>query len=311
MGLCECSVDRTSAMFPRVCVVLLFLVPAVAAENSRCKAFCDRALKLCTGGDASYDSPDECMDSCAKFSTSKSSGFREFVNDDSLSCREFWLDRIDKMLKEQKMVHPGTCDYAAVGGGMCDNSVPHNCDAYCGQMSEEGDCGPGKWVYPDPEACQKRCQAFKQAPTDSMRGDSLQCRLLYINIGEQSTYPKAKPEFCPNAGAESAMCKDGAQHDTCEDYCAWNTKFCGSNETSTDCLQYCRALNPTQRACHLKYVAVAARCTVPAVPCYHRTVCMDPTGKTGFEEAPNGPAPAMGQRGEDDGADEAGEDDEL
>ena len=42
-----------------------------------------------------------------------------------------------------------------------------------------------------------------------MRGDSLQCRILYINIGEQSQLADAKSKFCPNAGVTSGMCKAG------------------------------------------------------------------------------------------------------
>ena len=65
----------------------------------------------------------------------------------------------------------------------------------------------------------------------------------------------------------------------CEDYCDWNSDFCtspetsGSHETIQECLSYCQNLNPEQLKCHLKYVAVAARSTVPQVPCMHREAC--------------------------------------
>ena len=60
------------------------------------------------------------------------------------------------------------------------------------------------------------------------------------------------------------MCKaPPAGHDSCTDYCDLNAKFCKSQEGTDKCLAYCRALSPEAKACHLRYVAIAGRCTVP------------------------------------------------
>merc|ERR1711871_257242 len=212
----------------------LFIAAAVVASTvaedraTRCKSFCDRAMKHCRGDDAAYDDRAECD-------------------------RECWLTRIEQMIEQSGRIAPGTCDYVAVGGGMCDASVPHDCDAYCGQISSQGDCGRGPWNFRRHEDCSAACAKYKQdAPTDSMRGDSLQCRILYLNIGEQSMYHNAKQEFCPHAGEKSKMCSDSSLFaaSPCEDYCDWDDKFCGPHRASQSerkaCLTHCRALSPEQ-----------------------------------------------------------------
>jgi len=260
-----------------------------AALDERCKTFCSTALKHCTGDDASYDSMAECHEKCPTFPRTQTTPYRDIQGGDSLPCREFWLSVVEKMKEKHGSIAPGTCDYLAQGGGMCDNSVSHECEAYCGQIDADGDCGRGPWNMKHGE-CLQACKGFKNDPklTDSIRGDSLQCRIYYINVGEQSKYPNAKQAFCPFAGKASTMCKEPpAGHDSCTDYCDLNAKFCKSSEGGDKCLSYCRALSPEAKACHLRYVAIAGRCTSPEIPCHHRQVCNE--GKDmaglGFETA--------------------------
>jgi len=271
-----------------------------APPSPRCSSFCDRALGTCKGDDAAYDNLDDCLTSCGKFPnvTMDIATGGNIVGGDTLECREFYLTRAEKALKLYGGVPAGMCDYTAVGGGMCDNSVSHSCEGYCSQLTGEGDCGPGPWHYSDMEACLAVCKDFAPGVTDSMRGNSLACRILYINIGEQSVYggggELAKKEFCPHAAGTSVMCSDNTppQSTQCTDYCEWSAKFCHghgiANETNEQCLSYCQALDANERACHLKYVAVAARSTVPEVPCHHREVCPSATGKprSTFESVP-------------------------
>jgi len=288
-----------------VACLLLACSGAYGVEGTACPEFCQRALKICKGHDAPFDSMDECLQRCPTFPTQQSTPYADILGDNSLPCRQFWLRRVEMVLAETGSIPPGLCDYMAEGGGMCDASVPHSCDGYCGQMvGDEGDCGEGPWSYRDEKSCIKACKSFPRGQPDSMRGNSLECRLLYINIGEQSAYPKAKPEFCPFAGKDSAMCSDGAEVEECADYCEWNAKFCRSDESTEGCLAYCKKLPAEQRACHLKYVAAAARCTSPDVPCFHRQVCTAPPGKPlGFEGAPIWPTATAPSEPADDDAD--------
>jgi len=268
-------VSKESAVSALV-VFGLCVLSAQAAPKARCEAFCKKAAGLCKGEDAAYDNMADCLTSCGKSSVP---AVGDIVGANSLPCREFWIARVAAQKEATGFIPPGLCDYAAEGGGMCDPSVAPNCDAYCGQLGPEGDCGRGSWNQPE-QQCEAACRGFKQAATDAMRGDSLQCRILYINIGEQSQLADAKSKFCPNAGVTSGMCKAGKpEKSECQDYCDWNKDFCASpettrsHETTPECLSYCRNLNPEQLKCHLKYVAVAARSTVPQVPCMHREAC--------------------------------------
>jgi len=201
---------------------------------------------------------------------------------------------------------------------MCDPSVPHTCESYCQQLGRDGDCGKGPWNPKSFGACEAACKLFGRAPIDSMRGDSLECRILYENIGEQSVLPNAKKLFCPNAAVKSKMCQAGAAEQTkCEDYCDWNLKFCSFSVTETrgQCLAYCHSLDDTQLSCHIKYVAVAARSTVPQVPCMARQACAAAPSErlTVFASAPYVPLPER-RRGidqNDEGSsDEEGSDEE-
>lgn len=287
---------------------------AATETTPRCKKFCERALSKCKGHDASFDSMDECYEKCPTFPTTQATPYRDIQGGNGLPCREFWLDVVEKMSGDFGFISPGTCDYLAEGGGMCDNSVAHDCGSYCGQLSEEGDCGQGPWNMEE-SACMKACKGYKNDPklTDSLRGDSLQCRIYYVNVGEQSRYPGAKKAFCPHAGHKSEMCKaPPADHDSCMDYCDLNAKFCSSKEGIDKCLSYCRGLSPEAKACHLRYVAIAGRCTVPEVPCYHRKVCNEAKEMNGLGfEAAKLIKPAVMPSSDEDSPPEMGEEEEV
>eukprot|EP00656_Telonema_subtile_P049219 TRINITY_DN6067_c0_g2_i1.p1 TRINITY_DN6067_c0_g2~~TRINITY_DN6067_c0_g2_i1.p1 ORF type:complete len:301 (-),score=57.45 TRINITY_DN6067_c0_g2_i1:190-1092(-) len=250
--------------------LLLLALSATAASTSRCETFCTRALGLCKAEDAAYDSMKECLDACPKWDADTAP---DIIGDNTLGCREFWLDRVENTMKQVGKLPPGLCDYIAEGGGLCDPSVPYNCDAYCGQLGAEGDCGQGPWNAEE-EECNTACEQFPRGTKDSIRGNSLECRILYVNIGEQSSMPGAKGKYCPHSGIKSDMCTAPADgHHACDDYCEFNKDFCGSTETTEECSQYCRALDKDALKCHMKYVAVAGRCTEEDVPCAHRAAC--------------------------------------
>lgn len=271
--------------------------------SARCNSFCDTIVEVCTGEDECFGTKEQCMAECAGWDQGGAKG--EVVGNNTLHCRQFYLDVVRKVRSPR-----GICDYACSGGGMCDNSVPLTCDGYCRHMVQPGgDCGEGPFLFDTPEQCAEACNTMSDGPLDTLR-DTLQCRVLFINIGEQSQYPRAKEELCPQAGATvvvtvaeggigKAYCvgsgkEEPAAEEQCETYCSWMAKFCpadlhptASATDAAECKQKCLAL-PRSGApgdatgntlqCRMKFVAVAARSTLPEIHCAHDMLCVDGGG---------------------------------
>ena len=165
---------------------------------------------------------------------------------------------------------------------MCDPSVPFNCDNYCRQMvGAGGDCGPGPWLYPTSEACLARCRQFSRGPEDTL-GDTLECRVWAINVGEQSLVDGAKALYCPNAGASGgSLCTDAVRDGSvsqCSLYCKLRRQFCPARYlvaggAYSGCGAQCAAYSAGELACRMKHVLIAARSTVPEIHCDHDTLC--------------------------------------
>jgi hypothetical protein len=138
---------------------------------------------------------------------------------------------------------------------MCDASVEYSCEGYCRSVvGADGDCGAGPWQFPSQAQCMQQCTGYRGAAVDSLFGDSLQCRVFYLNLAEQSLFPNKQSLYCPNTGASGGrLCADDPalgpeRRGGCEVYCALMERFCTAEQgaqqfpTPGECLQYCRSL---------------------------------------------------------------------
>eukprot|EP00746_Dinoflagellata_sp_MGD_P001969 gnl/MRDRNA2_/MRDRNA2_103783_c0_seq1.p1 gnl/MRDRNA2_/MRDRNA2_103783_c0~~gnl/MRDRNA2_/MRDRNA2_103783_c0_seq1.p1 ORF type:complete len:335 (-),score=44.57 gnl/MRDRNA2_/MRDRNA2_103783_c0_seq1:133-1137(-) len=259
--------------------------PLNAPAEEYCDDFCGRLQRLCRGDDQCYSSVDFCKTRCRFWS--KGGKIGEIVGNNTLHCRNFWLDAVEQFAHEDLRI-AGLCDYTCDGGGMCEPSVVFDCSDYCSMMADPkgGDCGPGPWQFKSEDDCMKSCKQYRRGVIDTL-DDTLECRILAINIGEQSVYPQAIEQFCPSAGASGgAFCTSDAMANPCRTYCSWMEKFCGQPaDENYNCLQTCEAWPRTGSPgdtsgntlqCRLKYMAVAARSTIPEIPCEHESLCVDP-----------------------------------
>lgn len=290
-----CQASLAVEWFAVVTAGFMIQAPQVDAWSSEapaeqyCDEFCSRVQRLCTGEDQCFSSEEKCKRKCEHWSRSGYIG--EIVGNNTLHCRTFWLDAVEQFAHAEIVIQ-GLCDYACEGGGMCDPSVPFDCTSYCAQMTEpdRSDCGPGPWNFNSKKDCLSYCTQAKRGVRDTL-DDTLECRILAINIGEQSLYSKSQMEFCPSAGASGGkFCKSDVMDQPCKLYCDWMDKFCGyrpSQQTynQEDCLSICEgwprtgSLGDTQGntlQCRLKYMAVAARSTVPEIACNHDLLCKEP-----------------------------------
>lgn len=153
--------------------------------------------------------------------------------------------------------------------------------------AKKGDCGKGPWNPTDRMSCISVCRMWPAGATDDLVGNTLACRLHYVNAAEQSLVRGAKKLFCPNAALDGGgACTSAAIALGCKDLCTKLEQSCkpgrdtgienGIFPTTSDCLKSCEELQPDTAptlagptiGCFAKYVAVATRCTAPAVPCH-------------------------------------------
>ena len=129
----------------------------------RCKRYCTRHARLCTGKDVCYGPRDtgRCMRSCMTLDGGgRAGGIAGGARNSgpgagNLHCMSFFLDVV-----ERSRVQEGVCDYACDGGGMCDASVAHECGAYCDQMA----AGPGNH-----DCCPEKKQEHHNARSERRR----------------------------------------------------------------------------------------------------------------------------------------------
>ena len=170
------------------------------------------------------------------------------MGNNTLHCRQSYLDVVAKT-----GVTHGICDYACKGGGMCDASVPFNCKSYCSHMVQgmDGDCGEGVFLFPT-----VACTAFASDGVVDVLADTLQCRILFIDIGQQSQYPLTKQGLCPQAGV-AATGKGTA-------FCAGN----GQSPPEEQCATYSTVIgctNSVRRGNSTTLVTVTTPCATQCV----------------------------------------------
>lgn len=258
----------------------LALLQADAQPPQSCGEFCTRVVKRCTGEDSAYDTIKVCRSRCSKWKLGVPG---DIVGNNTFHCRAFWLDYAESPAGKKQR---GVCDYAAEGGGLCDASVEHSCGAYCDAMSRKGDCGKGPWNPTNRNSCISACRMWPAGTTDDLVGNTLACRLHYVNAAEQSLVRGAKKLFCPSAALDGGgACTSASIAPNCTGLCAKLEQICRPGRdtgiensiftTTPDCINACEELQPDTApslsgptiGCIAKYVAVATRCTAPAVPC--------------------------------------------
>ena len=227
----------------------------------RCKLFCQHQAELCTGEHACY-LPSEttgragrCIKTCLAMDGGGLPG--DIVGTpkgENMNCLFYWLN-----LVRETGVQSGLCDYACPGGGMCGPSTEHTCPAYCDQMtvgpgthaccSSSDECGKPDadrnppFFFKKRQACLSACRGFGRGPADVF-ADTLECRLLFLGIAEQSVATfgarSAKGFACPHAGRDwlhqRHFCSNrftdvpglhgAAKRIQCKVYCGWMGDAC-------------------------------------------------------------------------------------
>jgi len=259
----------------------LALLSTEAKPPQSCDDFCTRVVKRCKGADSAYTTVKECQRRCATWKLGVPGAI---AGNNTFHCRAFWLDYAESPAGKKQ---PGVCDYAAEGGGLCDASVEHTCGAYCDAISRKGDCGKGPWNPTNRESCISVCGTWPAGTIDDLVGNTLACRLHYVNAAEQSLVRNSRNLFCPNAALDGGgACTPAASTPGCKDLCAKVQQSCRPStetgiessifSTTSECLNACADLQPDTAptllgptvGCFAKHVAVATRCTAPAVPCH-------------------------------------------
>ena len=106
----------------------------------RCQRYCTAHWRLCQGEDVCYSRSNADSTRCMRECMARDGGGRigalvgaahnlRSSEHGNLHCQAFWLDVVRRSGTQR-----GLCDYACGGGGMCDASVPHTCEAYCAQV---------------------------------------------------------------------------------------------------------------------------------------------------------------------------------
>lgn len=84
----------------------------IEPSSPGCARFCDFVMNFCQKEQTAWHSLNNCLEKCADFSTTSSSlPYRDIIGDNSLQCREFWMDRIERSLVETGQIPDGMCDY--------------------------------------------------------------------------------------------------------------------------------------------------------------------------------------------------------
>lgn len=166
-----------------------------------CADYCAAVMSSCTGDDAQYASPEECLSFCALLPlgmTGESKG-------DSVACRQFYAGSAAKTDNTY-------CAAAGpFGGGTCGDRCPIFCE-----LTQSACLGGGESGAPPPYAsysdCQTACVSYGyvdggldgggESTTGPDGGNTLNCRLFYlreaVSMGAMG---------CENLGVDSPACK--------------------------------------------------------------------------------------------------------
>jgi len=151
-----------------------------------CTSYCTANIATCTGANSQWGSMQNCLDTCAKWTTGAASD----TSGDTLGCRVYHTTAAE-MDPTTHCVHAGPS-----GGGMCGAST---CATFC--PLEDALC-PGQ--YPAGSDCATTCPTIATNPpfsaNDTGKND-IECRFYHLTAA--STDPTT---HCPHTAAVSAVC---------------------------------------------------------------------------------------------------------
>jgi hypothetical protein len=157
-------------------------------EDPLCQEYCDGLFAACSGSNAQYDSPSECLEVCA---TLRRDGQDGDVEGDTIQCRIYHAGVAATTDPGFHCAHAGQ-----TGAGVCVDAPAPPCDVYCGLMLEG--C---QGTFANVDACRTACAEYPDTGAIGDRmGNSVQCRLLYATLASSpDTSDADQATYCANA----------------------------------------------------------------------------------------------------------------
>ena len=180
-------------------------VGKLAPPELTCQAYCAEVMTHCTGGDAQYATPADCLATCSG-SAAWPKGTLADTSGNTLGCRLYHGGAPAESDPALHCPHAGPSG-GAVCGGWCEN--------YC-HLAQKN-CAGDEALYGSVDACMAACGGFAaDGEPGDVDGDSVQCRIYHAG-----TPAAGDPALhCPHAGPSGGgVCGDAPPPpgDSCED----------------------------------------------------------------------------------------------